>query len=100
MTIGETRQRPKTTNNILKSQACEKNRFFSTQDFFDLDFHSQFDFFSSFGLFWCGGYKKKPNQVFVDLFRRLFCHGQMHVMSAWSSSDSWLSPMLARSPSS
>ena len=49
MTISETRQRPKTTKKIIKSEAFAKQLFF-THDLFDLVF-PQFDFFPSFRWF-------------------------------------------------
>ena len=50
------RQRPKTTNKIMKSQACAKTAFFK-EDVFDLDFPNPTSF-SSFWLFWCDRFEK------------------------------------------
>ena len=83
MTIGETRQRPKTKNKIINSQACEGKRFFFTQDVFDLDFHNS-TFVSSFWCFWRGSFEK-PNQVFFfffDLSNRLLAQVQIHRQEA------------------
>ena len=60
MTIGQTRQRPKTTSKIITSQACEKKR--SANKMCSI-LVSTIRLFSSSWCLWCGSFKRQ-NAVF------------------------------------